>query len=45
MAAEAIEPIKRCPAKRRVVLVIGTLKGESSVAEVEDWRENFRLSA
>lgn len=42
MAAEAIEPIIRRTAKRRVVLVIGTLKGETSVA---DWRENFRLSA
>ena len=52
MAAEASEPIERWTAKRRVVLVVSILKGETSiaeaarthgltVAEVEDWREKF----
>ena len=56
MAAEAIEPIERWTAKRRVALVVSTLKGETSVAEaapmhgltvaeVEDWREKFLLGA
>ena len=33
MAAEAIEPIERWTAKRRVALVVSILKGETSVAE------------
>ncbi|MEC4890106.1 MAG: transposase [Nitrospira sp.] len=56
MAAEAIEPIERWTAKRRMALVVSTLKGEASVAEaarthgltvaeVEDWREKFLLGA
>ena len=56
MAAEAIEPIERWTAKRRVALVVSILKGETSVAEatrthgltvaeVEDWREKFLLGA
>ena len=56
MAAEAIEPIARWTAKRRVALVVSILKGETSVAEaarthgltvakVEDWREKFLLGA
>ena len=56
MAAEAIEPIERWTAKRRVALVVRILKGETSVAEaarthgltvveVEDWREKFLLGA
>lgn len=56
MAAEAIEPIERWTAKRRVVLVVHILKGETSVAEaarthgltvaeVEDWREKFLVGA
>lgn len=56
MAAEAIEPIERWMAKRRVALVVSILKGETSVAEaarthgltvaeVEDWREKFLLGA
>jgi len=56
MAAEAIEPIERWTAKRRVALVASILKGETSVAEaarmygltvaeVEEWREKFLLGA
>lgn len=56
MAAEALEPIERCTAKRRVALVVSILKGETSVAEaarthgltvaeVEDWREKFLVGA
>ena len=56
MAADAIEPIERWTAKRRVSLVVSILKGETSaaeaarthgltVAEVEDWREKFLLGA
>ncbi len=45
MAAEAIEPIERWTAKRLVALVVSSLKGETSVAEVEDWREKFLLGA
>ena len=56
MAAEAIEPIERWTAKRRVALVVSILKGETSVAEaarthgltvaeVEEWREKFLLGA
>ena len=56
MAAEAIEPIERWTAKRRVALVVSILTGEASVAEaarthgltvaeVEDWREKFLLGA
>ena len=56
MAAEAIEPIERWTAKRRVALVVSILKGETSVAEaarmhgltvaeVEDWREKFLVGA
>jgi transposase-like protein len=52
MAAESTEPIERWTAKRRVVLVVSILKGETSVAEaarthgltvaeVEEWREKF----
>ncbi len=56
MAADAIEPIERWTAKRRVALVVSILKGETSVAEaarthgltvaeVEDWREKFLVGA
>ena len=56
MTADAIEPIERWTAKRRVALVVSILKGETSVAEaarmygltvaeVEDWREKFLLRA
>ena len=56
MAADAIEPIERWTAKRRVALVVSILTGETSVAEaarthgltvaeVEDWREQFLLGA
>ena len=56
MAAEYAEPIERWTAKRRVAVVVSTLKGETSVAEaarqhgltvteVEDWREKFLLGA
>ena len=56
MAGEALEPIERWTAKRRVALVVSILKGETSVAEaarthgltvaeVEDWREKFLLGA
>ena len=52
MASESAEPIERWTAKRRVVLVVSILKGETSVAEaarthgltvaeVEDWRRSF----
>ncbi len=54
MALESAEPIERCTSKRRVALVVSTLKGETSVAEaarthglrvaeVEDWREKCLL--
>ena len=54
MAADASEPIERWTAKRRVALVVSTLKGETSVAEaarthgltvaeVEDWGRSFCL--
>ena len=54
MATESAEPIERWTAKRRVALVIRTLKGKTSVAEaarqqgltvaeIEDWREKFLL--
>jgi hypothetical protein len=56
MAADAIEPIGRCTAKRRVALVVSILKGETSVVEVtrshglmvakvENLRERFLLRA
>jgi len=45
MAADASEPIERWTAKRRVVLVVSILKGETSVAEIEDWREKFLVGA
>ena len=56
MAADALEPIERWTAKRRVALVVSLLKGETSVAEaartygltvaeVDDWREKFLLGA
>ena len=56
MAADASEPIERWTAKRRVVLVLSMLKGETSVAEaarthgltvaeVDDWREKFLLGS
>jgi transposase-like protein len=56
MATEAIEPIERWTAKRRVALVVSILKGETSVvevarqhgltvAEVKEWREKFLLGA
>lgn len=56
MASESTEPIERWTAKRRVALVVSILKGETSVAEaarqhgltvaeIEDWREKFLLSA
>jgi transposase-like protein len=52
MAADRTDPIERWTAKRRVALVGSLLKGETSmaeavrthgltVAEVEDWREQF----
>jgi transposase-like protein len=51
-----LDPIERWTAKRRVALVVSTLKDETSVAdtawkhgltvgEVEDWREKFLLGA
>ena len=54
MAPDATEPIERYTAKRRVVLGVSILKGDTSVAEVarqhgltvaevEDWREKFLL--
>lgn len=56
MATEAVDPIDRWTAKRRVALVVSILKGETSVAEaarqhglpvgeVEGWREKFLLGA
>ncbi len=56
MATESTDPIERWTAKRRVILVVSILKGETSVAEaarkhgltvaeVEDWREKFLLEA
>ena len=56
MAADALEPIERWTAKRRVALVVSLLKGETSVAEaartygltvaeIEDWREKFLLGS
>ncbi|MCE7979298.1 MAG: DUF1153 domain-containing protein, partial [Nitrospira sp. NTP1] len=56
MAADALDPIERWTAKRRVALVVSILKGETSVAEaarqhgltvaeVDDWREKFLLGA
>ncbi len=56
MTADAIEPIERWTAKRRVALVVSILKGETSlaeaarmygltVAEVDEWREKFLLGA
>ena len=55
MAVESAEPIERWTAKRRVVLVVSILKGETSVAEaarqhgltvaeVEDWKDRFLLA-
>ena len=45
MATETTEPIERWTAKRHVALVISLLKGETSVAEVEGWREKFLAGA
>lgn len=45
MAAQAAKPIERWTANRRVALVVSVLKGETSVEEVEDWRENVLLGA
>ena len=56
MATESSDPIERWTAKRRVVVVVSILKGETSaaeaarkhgltVAEVEDWRDRFLLGA
>ena len=56
MTADAIDPIERWTAKRRVALVVSIVKGETSVAEaarthgltvaeIEDWREKFLLGA
>lgn len=56
MAADALEPIERWTAKRRVALVVSLLKGETSVAEaarmhgltvaeIDDWREKFLSGA
>ena len=45
MATESADPIERWMTKRRVALVMSILKGETSVAEVEDWREKFLLGA
>ncbi len=36
---------KRWTAKRRAALVLGILRGETSVAEVEEWKERFLASA
>lgn len=44
-AAQAAKFIERWTANRRVALVVSILKGEISVEEVEDWRENFLLGA
>lgn len=41
MAAQAAKPIERWMANRRVALVISNLAGETSVGDVEDWRESF----
>ena len=45
MAAQAAKPIERWTANPRGALVVSVLKGETSVEEVEDWRENFLLCA
>lgn len=56
MASDAMDPIERWTAKRRVAVVVSILKGETSVveaarthgltvAEVEEWREKFLLGA
>lgn len=56
MASESAEPVERWTAKRRVALVVGMLKGETSVAEaarthaltvaeIEDWRDKFLSGA
>jgi hypothetical protein len=45
MATQTAEPIERWTANRRVALVVSIVKGETSVEEVEDWRENFLLGA
>ena len=45
MTQEVSDPIERWTAKRRVAFVVRILKGETSVTEVEDWREKFLLGA
>ena len=45
MTSESMDPIERWTAKRRVALVVSILKGETSVAEAEGWREKFFLGA
>jgi len=56
MAEEPKDSVQRWTAKRRVALVVGILKGETSVAEaarqhgltvaeIEDWQERFLLGA
>ena len=44
MAADALEPIERWTAKRRVALVVSLLKGETSVAEAapDVWADSRR---
>jgi transposase-like protein len=56
MASEAVDPIERWTARRRVAWWVSSVKGETSVAdaarthglpaaEVEDWREKCLLGA
>lgn len=56
MASDAMDPIERWTAKRRMAVVVSILKGETSVveaarthgltvAEMEEWREKFLLGA
>ncbi len=56
MAEASNDSVQRWTAKRRAALVVGILKGETSVAEaarrhgltvaeVEDWRDRFLLGA
>ena len=56
MTDHCIEPIERWTAKRRAVLIVSILKGETSVAEaarkhaltvaeIEDWRDRFLAGA
>jgi len=56
MAEEQSDQVQRWTAKRRAALVLGVLRGETSVqeaarahgltvAEIEDWRERFLAAA